>query len=85
MTYLKRKFAGNTDIKILQQDILHFQLPRQPFVVVSNIPYAITTPIMKILCNRPTTGFQSGVIVMEKGAVKRFTAKFVKDPYIMAW
>src|SRR5699024_5773757 len=70
---------------IIQQDILKISLPREPFVVVSNIPYAITTPIMKMLLNKPSSGFQRGVIVMEKGAAKRFTSNFVKDPYILAW
>jgi len=70
---------------IIQQDILKISLPREPFVVVSNIPYAITTPIMKMLLNKPSSGFQRGVIVMEKGAAKRFTSNFVKDPYIIAW
>src|SRR5699024_9830142 len=70
---------------IIQQDILKISLPRKPFVVVSNIPYAITTPIMKMLLNKPSSGFQRGVIVMEKGTAKRFTSNFVKDPYIIAW
>lgn len=70
---------------IIQQDILKISLPREHFVVVSNIPYAITTPIMKMLLNNPSSGFQGGVIVMEKGASKRFTSNFVKDPYIIAW
>ncbi|WP_077706373.1 23S ribosomal RNA methyltransferase Erm [Virgibacillus dokdonensis] len=70
---------------IIQQDILKILLPREPFVVVSNIPYAITTPIMKMLLNKPSSGFQRGVIVLEKGTAKRFTSNFVKDPYIIAW
>lgn len=47
---------------IIQQDILKISLPREPFVVVSNIPYAITTPIMKMLLNKPSSGFQRGVL-----------------------
>ncbi|MCF7619305.1 23S ribosomal RNA methyltransferase Erm [Bacillus sonorensis] len=70
---------------IIEQDILKISLPREHFLVVSNIPYAITTPIMKMLLNNPSSGFQRGVIVMEKGAAKRFTSNFVKDPYIIAW
>ncbi|HAM81219.1 23S ribosomal RNA methyltransferase Erm [Ornithinibacillus bavariensis] len=70
---------------IIQQDILKISLPREHFVVVSNIPYAITTPIMKMLLNNPANSFQRGVITMEKGAAKRFTSTTVKDPYIIAW
>lgn len=70
---------------IIEQNILKITLPREHFVVVSNIPYAITTPIMKMLLNNPSSSFQRGVIVMEKGVANRFTSNFVKDPYIIAW
>jgi 23S rRNA (adenine-N6)-dimethyltransferase len=75
--------SGNT--MIIHQDILKISLPREPFIVVSNIPYAITTPIMKKLLNNPSSPFQKGLIVMEKGAAKRFTSDHVKDPYVIAW
>ncbi|MBR7795938.1 23S ribosomal RNA methyltransferase Erm [Agaribacter marinus] len=70
---------------IIKQDILRISLPQEPFVVVSNIPYAITTPIMKMFLNKPSSGFQSGVIVMENGVAKRFTSNFVKESYVIAW
>ncbi|TWK79152.1 rRNA adenine N-6-methyltransferase [Bacillus paralicheniformis] len=36
---------------------------------------------MKMLLNNPASGFQKGIIVMEKGAAKRFTSKFIKNSY----
>jgi 23S rRNA (adenine-N6)-dimethyltransferase len=82
---LEKKIAKTKNTKIIHQDILKIKLPKEPFVVVSNIPYAITTPIMKKLLNYPFHPFQKGVIVMEKGAAKRFTSNYVKDSYIIAW
>lgn len=82
---LKRTFHHHPNTKIIHQDMLKMKLPKEPFIVVSNIPYAITTPIMKMLLNKPASSFQRGVIVMEKGAAKRFTAKWVKDPYVITW
>lgn len=82
---LKQKFMENPNAKVIRQDILKLRLPMEPFIVVSNIPYAITTKIMKMLLNKPSSGFQRGVIVMEEGAAKRFTSSFVKDPYVIAW
>jgi 23S rRNA (adenine-N6)-dimethyltransferase len=40
---------------------------------------------MKKLLNYPFHPFQKGVIVMEKGAAKRFTSNYVKDSYVIAW
>jgi 23S rRNA (adenine-N6)-dimethyltransferase len=82
---LTRKTAQHSNAKIIHQDIMKIHLPKEKFVVVSNIPYAITTPIMKMLLNNPASGFQKGIIVMEKGAAKRFTSKFIKNSYVLAW
>jgi len=38
-----------------------------------------------MLLNPPSNGFQRGVMVVEKGAAKRFTSKWVKDGYVAAW
>jgi 23S rRNA (adenine-N6)-dimethyltransferase len=82
---LKRKVTQNPNMRVFHQDILKMHLPKEPFIVVSNVPYSITTPILKMLLNKPSSGFQSAVIVMEKGAARRFTSRLVKDPYIIAW
>lgn len=82
---LNRKTAHQPNTKVVHQDIMKIFLPSEPFVVVSNIPYAITTPIMKMLLDNPGSSLQRGIIVMEKGAAKRFTASIVKDPYVLAW
>lgn len=82
---LKRKTGENAVTKIIHQDIMKIRLPKEKFIVISNIPYSITTPIMKMLLNKPSSGFQKGIIIMEKGAAKRFTSQFVKDSYVLAW
>ncbi|MEK4360135.1 23S ribosomal RNA methyltransferase Erm [Paenibacillus sp. FSL M7-1455] len=73
------------NVKVVRQDILRVPLPKLPFVVVSNIPFAITTSIMKMLFDNPKNQVQRAVIIMEKGAAKRFASSHVKDPYVAAW
>ena len=63
---LRRKTFSN--VKIIQDDILNIKLPGEKFVVVPHIPHAITMPILKKLLNNPSSGFQRGLLVMEKGA-----------------
>ncbi|MFA1819294.1 rRNA adenine N-6-methyltransferase family protein [Virgibacillus oceani] len=41
--------------------------------------------MLKMLLSNPKSSFQRGVIVMERGDAKRFTAKRFKDPYVLAW
>lgn len=82
---LKRKTVENQNTIIIHQDIMKIHLPKEKFIVVSNIPYSITTPIMKMLLGNPANGFQRGIIVIEKGAARRFTSKTIKDAYVLAW
>lgn len=40
-TSLQRKYVGRQGIQIVQEDILKYNLPREPFIIVSNIPFNI--------------------------------------------
>lgn len=82
---LQRKVAEKHNVTVIQQSILDMRLPRRPFCVVSSIPYSITTPILRKLLDQPGPAFQWAVLVVEKGAAKRFTAVPVTDPRIMTW
>jgi 23S rRNA (adenine-N6)-dimethyltransferase len=83
--HLAQKTSSHSNVKIIRQDIIKIRLPQGKFAVVSNIPYALTTPIMKMLLDRPSSGFQKGVIVMEKGAARRFTSKAIRNDYVLCW
>lgn len=82
---LKLKTVKNKNTQIIHEDILKINLPKKKYVVVASIPYAITTPIMKMLLNHPSGAFDRGVIIMEKGAGKRFTATFIRNAYVLVW
>ncbi|PTM59534.1 23S ribosomal RNA methyltransferase Erm [Desmospora activa] len=81
----KVKQDSKTNIKIIQRDFLQIHLPQSPYCVVANIPYSITTPILGKLLDLPTSPFQRAVIVMEKGAAKRFTTVAITNPRILKW
>ncbi|OYD08207.1 rRNA adenine methyltransferase [Paludifilum halophilum] len=82
---MQKKIRKGCNIRVIQQDFLRINLPKRPFCVVANIPYSITTPILKKLLDRPSTPVQKAVLVMEKGAAKRFTANPVRNPHILKW
>lgn len=83
--YLEEKSQFYPNIKVIDEDIRESKWPKRPFKVVSNIPYAITTPIMKQLLDKPSPHFERAVILMEEGAAKRFTSDKIKDPYVITW
>ncbi|MFM1651779.1 23S ribosomal RNA methyltransferase Erm [Brevibacillus sp. B_LB10_24] len=82
---LRRMAEGYSNITIIEKDILKARLPVEPFSVVANIPFSITTPILKKLLDPPTSSFQKAILIVEKGAAKRFTAPLMRNPLILKW
>ncbi|KOR88055.1 ribosomal RNA small subunit methyltransferase A [Paenibacillus solani] len=73
------------NIRVKYADILEAVLPKSPFVVVANIPYSITTPILGRLLDYPSVPLKRAILLVEKGAAKRFTAVPIQDPRILSW
>ena len=82
---IEKKMGKGTNIRVRQADILRTSLPKAPFSVVANIPYSITTPILGKLLDQPAVPLQRAVLIIEKGAAKRFTAAPITDPRILVW
>lgn len=69
---LKSAFASYENVTLVYQDFLTYPLPtKNTYKVLSNVPFSITTDIMKKLtrCINPPT---EAWLTMEKGAAKRF-------------
>lgn len=71
---LRDKLDNKSHVTIIERDILQVNLPRKPFCVVASIPYSITTPILGKMMDQPATPLKKALLVIEKGAAKRFTA-----------
>ncbi|GGA43115.1 ribosomal RNA small subunit methyltransferase A [Kroppenstedtia guangzhouensis] len=82
---LQRKIKLDSNIEVIQRNFLQMNLPRVPFSVVANIPYSITTPILGKLFDQPGLPIRRAVLVVEKGAAKRFTADPITNPRILKW
>ncbi|MGG3283143.1 23S ribosomal RNA methyltransferase Erm [Paenibacillus solani] len=82
---LLSQMKNRDNIHVKHADILKAGLPKSPFVVVANIPYSITTPILGRLLDYPSVPLGRAVLLVEKGAAKRFTAVPIQDPRILSW
>ncbi len=66
------KLAELKNVKLINQDFLKFQLPKgERYKVFSNIPFCITSNILKKLTNTPNPPTDIW-ITLEKGTAKRF-------------
>ena len=75
---LRQRFSQTTRISILNKDFLREENSSVPYVVVANIPFNITTAIVKTLTEDPK--FQEGYIVMQKEAAYRFGGTQMQQP-----
>jgi len=69
---LRIKFGNTDNLTLRHMDFLKSDLPRQkPYKVFSNIPFSITTDIIRKLTTAKNPP-QEAWLVLEKGAAKRF-------------
>jgi 23S rRNA (adenine-N6)-dimethyltransferase len=69
---LRRRFAGER-LTVVQADAADLRLPRRPFRVVANPPFAITTAIMRRLLH-PASRLQRADLVLPHWATVRWAA-----------
>lgn len=81
---LQHRVCTLPEVTVVQRDILAWQLPRRAFTVVANLPFAITTPVLRLLRD-PRGSMGRAVVLIERGAARRFTRCPSPDPEIVAW
>jgi 23S rRNA (adenine-N6)-dimethyltransferase len=71
---LRGRFGPETGVEVVEGDVLAMPLPGEPFRVVANIPFGITTKILRRLLGQPGgTLLRADVIVQAEVARKRGT------------
>ncbi|MFA6074837.1 MAG: 16S rRNA (adenine(1518)-N(6)/adenine(1519)-N(6))-dimethyltransferase RsmA [Negativicutes bacterium] len=74
---LETTIEGYTNVEVIHNDVLEIDLMQifagQPFKVVANLPYYITTPIVMTLLEKKLPITQI-VVMMQKEVAERFTA-----------
>ncbi|OGM23340.1 hypothetical protein A2961_01790 [Candidatus Woesebacteria bacterium RIFCSPLOWO2_01_FULL_39_21] len=73
--YLLKKFRHAKNLKLYRANFLDFNLPKHPYNVFANIPFAITSDIMRKLTSDDS--FKEGYLIMQKEAAE----KFIGIPY----
>ncbi|PSL02048.1 23S rRNA (adenine-N6)-dimethyltransferase [Haloactinopolyspora alba] len=82
---LERRFGDDTGVRIVSADARSVPLPRRSFTVVANIPYAISTPLLRRLLGPDRTPVTGADLVVEWGFAKRMTADVPRDAETAWW
>ena len=67
--FLRDRFAGR-DVVVVTDDAVTLRLPRRPYRVVANPPYAITAPLLRRLL-APGSALTAADLVLQRAVVRR--------------
>jgi len=71
--HLKERFSDRTNLELVNQNFLKFQLPVYPYKVFSNTPFIITADVVRKLT--PDENLAEAYLVVQKEAAKKFIGK----------
>jgi Dimethyladenosine transferase (rRNA methylation) len=81
--HLKIKFKQVQNVQIIGCDFREYKIPRLSFKVVSNIPYGITSEVLKILMFENVENFLGGTIILQLEAVSKLFTDKIYNPYVV--
>jgi 23S rRNA (adenine-N6)-dimethyltransferase len=71
---LRTRFADERHVDVVAADAVRVPLPREPFRVLANVPFAATSPILRRLLDRPQVPLTQLDAIVEWGFAVRKTA-----------
>lgn len=82
---LRRRFDDRPRVRVVHDDLRTVRLPRRAFAVVANIPFAVSTPLLRRLLTPASSGFSRAELVVEWGLAKRLTSALPRDVEAAWW
>lgn len=83
--HLKRRFSGLSKVKVIETDIRKFVFPQFQFKVVSNIPFALTSDILKGLMYDNAEYFKGGSIITQLEPARKLFLDKMFNPYAVIY
>jgi 23S rRNA (adenine-N6)-dimethyltransferase len=82
---LRRRFADRPGVRVVHADLRRVPLPRRGFAVVSSIPFAVSTPLLRRLLSPVGDRLSLADLVVEWGLARRLTAARPRDLEAAWW
>ncbi|HEX3812459.1 MAG TPA: rRNA adenine N-6-methyltransferase family protein [Mycobacteriales bacterium] len=79
---LERRFSDNSLVRVVHGDVRTVPLPRKPFRVVANIPFGVTTELLRRLLDSPVNAAD---IVVAAGVCIAVTADRPGNIRVLRW
>ncbi|BCJ33196.1 hypothetical protein Athai_06990 [Actinocatenispora thailandica] len=81
---LRRRFA-HRPVTVVQDDLRRVRLPRRPFAVVANLPFATGTATLRRLLGDPGLRLRGADLLVEWGFARRLTRPVPRDAETAGW
>lgn len=81
---LRRRYGGDR-LTVVEADILALPLPVEPHRVLGNIPFAITTPILRRLLDDPCSPLRGTDLIVQDGFARKRTSSRPSTMLALRW
>jgi 23S rRNA (adenine-N6)-dimethyltransferase len=82
---LRRRFAGARTVEVVEGDALRVPMPSRPFRAFGNIPFAVTTPILRRLLDDPATPLVRADLLIQLEAARKRAAAAPSTLLTLGW
>lgn len=82
---LRRRFADRRGVRVVHADLRSVPLPRRPYAVVANIPFAVATPLTRRLLNPSHTSVVGADLIVEWGFARRLVDAHPRSLEVAWW
>jgi len=82
---LRQLFAGREHVQVVPSDFLKLPSPREPFRAFGNVPFALTTPILRRLLDDPTSGLTRADLILQYEAARKRASVWPGNLLSLGW
>jgi 23S rRNA (adenine-N6)-dimethyltransferase len=72
---LRRRFADRPQVRVVHDDLRRVRLPRRDFAVVANVPFGVSTALLRRLLTPVPARLTRADLVVERGLAIRLTGR----------
>jgi 23S rRNA (adenine-N6)-dimethyltransferase len=82
---LRRRFSSQPDVVVVEGDILRTPLPRTSFRAFGNIPFSVTTPLLRRLLDEPAIVLERADLVVQFEAARKRASVWPTTLLSLTW
>lgn len=84
-TRLRRRFADDLAVRVVEADLRTIPLPRRNFLVVASPPFSLTTALCRRLLSDPATPLAGAELIVQREAARWLAATRPRDAQTAWW